>query len=89
MEFLTEIWSFFTFSEPNVKVVFWGSLILCSISGLVGTFTLLRKRSLIGDVISHAVLPGIALAFIIGQQKKPTVSDYRCDHNGLDFHLSC
>lgn len=69
MNALQEIWSFFTFSEPNVKVVFWGSLILCSISGLVGTFTLLRKRSLIGDVISHSVLPGIALAFIIGQQK--------------------
>lgn len=64
-----EIISFFSFSEPNVKVVFWGSLMLCSISGLVGTFTLLRKRSLIGDVISHSVLPGIALAFIIGQQK--------------------
>lgn len=71
MNFFTEIASFFTFSEPNVKVVFWGSLILCSISGLVGTFTLLRKRSLIGDVISHSVLPGIALAFIIGQQKNP------------------
>lgn len=69
MEFFREIAAFFTFSEPNVQVVFWGSLILCSISGLVGTFTLLRKRSLIGDVISHAVLPGIALAFIIGQQK--------------------
>mgnify|MGYP000365595581 CR=1 FL=1 len=71
MEFFTEIASFFTFSEPNVKVVFWGSLILCAISGLVGTFTLLRKRALIGDVISHSVLPGIALAFIIGQQKNP------------------
>jgi len=66
---LREIISFFSFSEPNVKVVFLGSLILCSVSGLVGTFTLLRKRSLIGDVISHSVLPGIALAFIIGQQK--------------------
>jgi manganese/zinc/iron transport system permease protein len=71
MNFFQEIASFFSFAEPNVKVVFWGSLILCGISGLVGTFTLLRKRSLIGDVISHAVLPGIALAFIIGQQKNP------------------
>ncbi len=69
MNTLREIISFFSFSEPNVKVVFLGSLILCSVSGLVGTFTLLRKRSLIGDVISHSVLPGIALAFIIGQQK--------------------
>jgi manganese/zinc/iron transport system permease protein len=72
MNTLREIISFFSFSEPNVKVVFWGSLILCSVSGLVGTFTLLRKRSLIGDVISHSVLPGIALAFIIGQQKNIT-----------------
>lgn len=71
MDFFSEIASFFSFTEPNVRVVFWGSLILCSISGLVGTFTLLRKRSLIGDVISHAVLPGIALAFILGQQKNP------------------
>ncbi len=71
MNFFNEIASFFSFAEPNVKVVFWGSLILCGVSGLVGTFTLLRKRSLIGDVISHAVLPGIALAFIIGQQKNP------------------
>jgi len=71
VNFFNEIASFFSFAEPNVKVVFWGSLILCGVSGLVGTFTLLRKRSLIGDVISHAVLPGIALAFIIGQQKNP------------------
>ncbi|MBI1307250.1 MAG: iron chelate uptake ABC transporter family permease subunit [Bacteroidetes bacterium] len=69
MNFLKEILSFLSFSEPNVKVVFWGSLVLCGISGLVGTFTLLRKRSLIGDVISHSVLPGIALAFILGKQK--------------------
>lgn len=71
MEFFKEIASFFSFSEPNVKVVFWGSLLLCAISGLVGTFTFLRKRSLLGDVISHSVLPGIALAFILGQQKNP------------------
>lgn len=71
MEFFREIAAFFSFSEPNVKVVFWGSLLLCAISGLVGTFTFLRKRSLLGDVISHSVLPGIALAFMLGQQKNP------------------
>ncbi len=69
MEAFQEFISFFRLTEPNVRVVFWGSLILCASSGLVGTFTFLRKRSLIGDVISHSVLPGICLAFLIGNEK--------------------
>ena len=34
-------------------------------SGLVGTFLLLRKRSLMGDVLSHAAYPGIGMAFLV------------------------
>lgn len=34
-------------------------------------FTFLRKRSLLGDVISHSVLPGICLAFLMGEEKNP------------------
>jgi manganese/zinc/iron transport system permease protein len=71
MNYFQEIASFFSFSEPNVKLVFWGSLILCSVSGAVGVFTFLRKRSLLGDVISHSVLPGICLAFLLGEEKNP------------------
>ncbi|WP_343219082.1 iron chelate uptake ABC transporter family permease subunit [Cerasicoccus maritimus] len=37
-------------------------------SGLVGCFLLLRKRSLMGDALSHACLPGIGLAFIVMTQ---------------------
>jgi manganese/zinc/iron transport system permease protein len=32
---------------------------------LVGSFLVLRKLSMLGDAISHAVLPGIALAFLM------------------------
>lgn len=32
---------------------------------LVGTFLVLRRMSLLGDAISHAVLPGIVLAFLV------------------------
>jgi len=71
VNWINEIASFFSFSEPNVKLVFWGSLILCSVAGAVGVFTFLRKRSLLGDVISHSVLPGICLAFLLGEQKNP------------------
>ncbi|MEX2185678.1 MAG: metal ABC transporter permease [Pirellulales bacterium] len=41
----------------------------CSSScGLVGCYLVLRKMSLLGDAISHAVLPGIALAFFFTGQ---------------------
>lgn len=33
--------------------------------GLVGTFLILRRMALVGDAISHSVLPGIAIAFLL------------------------
>ena len=40
--------------------------ILCAVaSALPGSFLVLRKMSMMGDAISHAVLPGLALAYII------------------------
>jgi manganese/zinc/iron transport system permease protein len=36
---------------------------------LVGTFLVLRKMSMLGDAISHAVLPGIAIAFFLTQSR--------------------
>ncbi len=39
---------------------------LCAVAcALPGTFLLLRRMSMMGDAISHAVLPGLALAFLI------------------------
>jgi len=32
---------------------------------LIGTFLVLRKIAMLGDAISHAVLPGIAIAFLL------------------------
>ena len=40
--------------------------VLCAVaSALVGNFLVLRKMSMLGDAISHAVLPGLAAAFLI------------------------
>jgi manganese/zinc/iron transport system permease protein len=40
--------------------------ILCAVaSALVGNFLVLRKMSMLGDAISHAVLPGLAAAFFL------------------------
>ncbi len=51
--------------QYNTRVVVLGVMILGVAAGLVGTFLLLRKRSLFGDAISHASLPGICISYLI------------------------
>ncbi len=62
---------FLLLREPNVRLVVAGSLMLCGMSAVVGCFTFLRKRALIGDAISHSVLPGVCMAFILTGEKNP------------------
>lgn len=45
-------------------VIMTGALVAASCS-IVGCFLVLRKMAMIGDAISHAVLPGIVIAFLI------------------------
>ncbi len=54
-----------TFQDYNTRVVIIGATLLGLAAGLVGTFLLLRKRALLSDTISHATLPGIAIAFMV------------------------
>ena len=49
----------------NTRLVVLGTAMLGAAAGVVGSFTLLRKRALMGDALAHATLPGIALAFIL------------------------
>ncbi|EZM54038.1 metal ABC transporter permease [Streptococcus pyogenes] len=42
------------------------AVVIGIVSGAVGCFIILRSMSLMGDAISHAVLPGVALSFILG-----------------------
>ena len=49
----------------NTIVVLLGTSLLGAGAGLVGSFTVLRGRALIGDVLAHAALPGLCLAFLI------------------------
>lgn len=52
-------------SDYTIRIVALGSLLLGLISGTLGSFSVLRKQSLIGDMVSHAALPGIGLSFLI------------------------
>ncbi|WP_068080707.1 metal ABC transporter permease [Polycladidibacter stylochi] len=54
-------------SGYNTALVCIGAAILGAASGAIGVFILLRKRSLVSDAVSHATLPGVVLAFILGE----------------------
>jgi manganese/zinc/iron transport system permease protein len=62
-----KIWRTMSLADYNTRVVFAGVTVLGAASGLVGTFLLLRKRSLLSDTVSHCTLPGIAIAFLIAE----------------------
>ncbi len=49
----------------NTRLVVLGVTLLGGTAGLIGSFLLLRKQSLLGDALSHATLPGIGIAFAV------------------------
>lgn len=40
--------------------------------GLVGNYLILRRMALVGDAISHSVLPGLAIAFLLANSRNST-----------------
>ena len=69
----TNLWdqivTFFSFEHLTLIYGAVGAGLLGICCGLLGCFIVLRKMSLMGDSIGHAVLPGICVAFIIMQTK--------------------
>ena len=41
-----------------------GTALFGATAGVIGTFAVLRRRALVGDMLSHAALPGICIAFL-------------------------
>lgn len=69
-----ELWRVLSLRDYNTRVVVFGTALLGAAAGVIGSFALLRKRALLGDALSHAMLPGIAMAYLIsvllGQEGK-------------------
>lgn len=68
MDFIS---SFFT--DYTLRTVALGAVLLGAVAGILGSFALLRRQSLLGDAVSHAALPGVVLAFLITRSKAPLV----------------
>jgi manganese/zinc/iron transport system permease protein len=58
-----------TIDTNALLIILTGSLIAIS-CGFLGVFLLLRKMSMTGDAISHAVLPGIVIGFFVSGSQR-------------------
>lgn len=61
MSFLAEIWHY-----DFLRTAFVTSVVVGIACGTIGCFIVLRGLALMGDAISHAVLPGVAVSFMLG-----------------------
>jgi manganese/zinc/iron transport system permease protein len=62
---------FFSFQDPSVRYAVFGIVLLGLSCGITGSFVVVRKMALLGDTLSHAVLPGVALGFMWNMSKDP------------------
>ncbi|MFP7168819.1 metal ABC transporter permease [Terribacillus sp. FSL K6-0262] len=56
--------------QPNTQWVVLSTMLLGIASGVLGSFALLKKQSLIGDAVAHAALPGICTAYLFIGEKQ-------------------
>ncbi len=61
------------FTDYTLRTVALGAAVLGVVSGVLGCFAVLRRQALLGDAMSHAALPGIALAFMLTGRREPLV----------------
>jgi len=62
MDWITEPLAFEFFRRAMLAAVLAGA-----IAALIGTYVVLRGMAFIGGALSHAVLPGVAIAYLLGQ----------------------
>jgi ABC-type Mn2+/Zn2+ transport system permease subunit/Mn-dependent DtxR family transcriptional regulator len=71
----THLWEqavrFFAFRDPSLRYALAGTILLGISCGVLGSFIVVRKMALMGDTLSHAVLPGVAAGFLWSGTKDP------------------
>ena len=69
MEFLTDPYGWWIepfAANPFMRDALMGALLAVLTTSVVGVWVILRGMSFLGDALAHGVLPGIALAFVLG-----------------------
>ncbi|MBI3862569.1 MAG: metal ABC transporter permease [Planctomycetia bacterium] len=67
----TQFVRFWTFEDRAVQTATAGIALLAISSGALGCFIVLRRMSLLGDSLGHAVLPGVCLGYLVNWKKDP------------------
>ena len=52
--------------NPFMQDALWAALLTVVCTSTIGTWVVLRGLSFLGDALAHGVLPGIAIAFVMG-----------------------
>jgi ABC-type Mn2+/Zn2+ transport system permease subunit len=52
--------------NPFMQDALWAALLTVVCTSTIGTWVVLRGLSFLGDALAHGVLPGIAIAFVLG-----------------------
>lgn len=52
--------------NPFLRDALWAALLTVICTSVIGTWVVLRGLSFLGDALAHGVLPGIAIAFVLG-----------------------
>lgn len=60
-------------TDPILMAVALGTALIGITAGVLGCFTLLQRKALIGDGVAHAILPGVVIAYILTGDKDPAV----------------
>jgi ABC-type Mn2+/Zn2+ transport system permease subunit len=53
--------------NPFMRDALWAALLTVLCTSVIGTWVVMRGLSFLGDALAHGVLPGIAVAFVLGQ----------------------
>ena len=61
------------FRNYSFIIVALGTVILAMATGIIGSISVLKGKSLIGDAIGHSTYPGIVLAFMLSMEKSPLI----------------
>jgi ABC-type Mn2+/Zn2+ transport system permease subunit len=67
---LTDPWGWWVtpfLDNSFMQRALWGGLLTAVTTSVVGTWVVLRGLTFLGDALAHGVLPGIAIAFLLGQ----------------------
>ncbi|WP_069736278.1 zinc ABC transporter permease AztB [Streptomyces sp. EN27] len=59
-------WLTVPFEVSFVQRALWGGMLVSAICALAGTWVVLRGMAFLGDAMSHGLLPGVAVAALLG-----------------------